>query len=255
LPYSRVRRWLSLRRLIRLDSARGSKKKRSQTLKYGSPELPHQSVDPASAPTFGVSAYEDWSPAAAWRAAEERWRASERRGLAQFVREPKPTGRSLSVPRAVPRRALGYAACALGLAVVGHFAVRAFHSRDHAWLSRPDRVVAQARPSTNRPHVQPATRPAVVPKTGANVEPKTFAWVPVPGARAYDVEFEQGGRVIYSSRTRQPRLRLGATWTYHARRYAFYPGVYHWHVWPIFPTAQGSHRGPASVVSTMTIPS
>jgi hypothetical protein len=135
--------------------------------------------------------------------------------------------------------ALRYGACGLALAVAGLFLVRAFHSRDRAFSNGSKRTaVAATHATTNR----------------QNVEPKTFAWVPVPGADSYDVEFEHHGRVIYSSRTGQPRLRLDARWTYHARRYAFDPGVYHWSVWPIFPTAKGSHRGRVSVSSTLTIP-
>lgn len=134
------------------------------------------------------------------------------------MREP-----TLRLP-AVPTRALRYAVFGLVLAVAGVFLVRTVHSRlTHALA-------------------------------GHKLEAKTFAWVPVHGARAYRVQFRDHGRVIYSSRTREPRLRLRARWTYHAHRYALTPGVYQWYVWPIFRTAKGSHRGPASVNSTLTIP-
>jgi hypothetical protein len=116
--------------------------------------------------------------------------------------------------------------------------------------------VAATHPTTARENVVPTVAVAATQAqtNRPKVEPKTFMWVPVTGADSYDVEFEHQGRVIYSSRTRQPRLKLDARWTYHARRYAFVPGVYHWYVWPIFRNASGSHRGPASVSSTMTIP-
>lgn len=222
VPQHRVRRWLSSRRLIRLSSANGSKRKGSPKLKYGSPKPTHQSGDHATAPTFGVSsAYEDWSPTASWQAAEERSRASSRRTprLPQSVRVP--TGR-LPVRST---RALRYAACGLVLAVAGLFLVRAFHSR-------------ATHGTTN----------------SQNVEAQTFAWVPVQAAKSYKVQFRHDGRVIYSSRTRQPRLRLRARWTYRAHRYALHAGVYQWYVWPIFRTAKGSHWGRPSVNSTLTIP-
>jgi len=177
----------------------------------GSPDLPQ---------------YDDWSPGASWRAAEERSRGSETRRalrLPQRIREPAGGLPVLST------RHQRFAACALALGLVGLFATRALH--------------LHVTSSSNR-----ATVPAVKP------EARTFAWVPVPGARSYVVEFVGHGGVIYLSRTQQPRLNLAAVWTYRGRRHALRPGVYHWNVWPILRTAKGAHRGRASVSSTMTIP-
>jgi hypothetical protein len=180
---------------------------------------PHRS-DPATAPAVGSSAYEDWSPAASWRAAEERTRATGPRlpRIPQGVQRP-----TVQLPR-VSNRALRYAACGLALLAAGLFLLRAFDSKG-------------------------------APGHGhQKLESKTFAWVPVSGARAYRVVFKQDGRVIYASRTRSPRLTLHARWAYRGHRHALYPGVYQWYVWPIHRTAKGSHRGPAAVDSTLTIP-
>jgi hypothetical protein len=126
-----------------------------------------------------------------------------------------------------------YATYGVALVVVGVLATRApDFLRDHGFWPGSSRSAAAA---------------------GA-VKPMTFAWVPVPRARSYKVEFALDGRVIYVSRTRRPRLRLRTRWTYRAHRYTLKPGAYHWYVWPIFRTAKGSHRGPPSVSSTLTIP-
>lgn len=203
----------------------GSNRKRSLTLTYGSPEPPQHSGDQATAPPFGVSAYESWSPAASWQAAEERRRGASRRipRLSQGTREP-----TIRLP-ALSGRALRYLAFGVVLVVAAVLAVRAFHALSN-------RINGTAATGHQR------------------IEAKTFAWVPVPRARAYVVKFTLHGRVIYASRTRQPRLRLAARWRHNGRRYALYPGVYQWFVWPVFRTAKGSHRGPASVRSTLTIP-
>jgi hypothetical protein len=140
--------------------------------------------------------------------------------LAQRAERP-----TIQLPR-VSRRTVRYAACGVSL-VAGFFLVR---GHLHA--------------------------PVLSKGAGAKqkLESKTFAWVPVSRARSYRVVFEQNGRVIYSSRTRQPRLRLRAKWTYRGHRHALYAGAYQWYVWPIFRTAKGSHRGHAVVDSTLTIP-
>jgi hypothetical protein len=122
---------------------------------------------------------------------------------------------------------LRFAACVVAVGLVGLFAARALHLHLAA---------GGAAKSTTKP------------------EAKTFAWVPVRGASSYVVEFVGKGRVIYLSRTRQPRLSLAAFWTYRGRRHALRPGVYRWYVWPILRTAKGPHRGRPSVSSTMTIP-
>lgn len=178
---------------------------------------PHRS-DPVTA-AAGTSAYEDWSPAASWRAAEERSRTSGPR----MPRLPQGAQRqALQLPK-VSKRALRYAVCGLALIAAGVFLVRALDSR--------------GAPGSGR----------------QKLEPKTFAWVSVSSARAYRVAFEQDGRVIYASRTRSPRLTLHPRWTYRGHRYALNPGVYQWYVWPIYRTAKGSRRGPAAVDSTLTI--
>jgi hypothetical protein len=157
--------------------------------------------------------YDDWSPGASWRAAEERGRGSEKRV-------------ELRLP-AVSTRHLRFAACVIAVGLVGLFGARALHLH----IAAGDAVKSTAKP-----------------------EPKTFAWVPVRGARSYVVEFAGQGGEIYLSKTRVPRLKLAAFWTYRGRRHALRPGVYHWYVWPIVRTARGFHRGRAAVSSTLTVP-
>jgi hypothetical protein len=68
------------------------------TLMSGSPEAPQ---------------YDDWSPGASWRAAEQRGHGSDRR---VEVRLP-----------ALPTRHLRFAACVVAVGLVGLFAARALH--------------------------------------------------------------------------------------------------------------------------------
>lgn len=188
---------------------------------YGSPEPSHQS-------------YDDWSPAESWRAAEDRAsRRARAPRLTQGVREP-----AFRLPH-LSTRHLRYVAWALALAFAAIFLSRAagLAHRAFSWVSH-HAAAAAGEPTKKR----------------QRLETKTFAWVPVAGARAYAVEFAHDGRVIYLSRTRQPRLKLPALWTYRGRRHGLRPGAYHWYVWPILRTANGSHRGRASVSSTLTIP-
>jgi hypothetical protein len=150
-----------------------------------------------------------------WSPAES-WRAAEDRSRG---RDP-----AFRVPR-VPVRGLGFAACGFALALVAFVGARSVDVR----------------------HLLPGSSTgAAAPKP----EAKTFAWVPARGARSYVVEFKGPGGVIYLSRTSHARLQLPALWTFRGRRHALRPGTYHWYVWPI----RGSHRGRATVSSTLKIP-
>ena len=73
----------------------------------------------------------------------------------------------------------------------------------------------------------PAPRPAAA--TG-----RTFAWVPVPGATSYLVQFYRGRREIFSARPSKPHLALPGRWSYKRHKYSLVPGRYRWSVRPRF---------------------
>ena len=84
--------------------------------------------------------------------------------------------------------------------------------------------------------------------TGAPVS-RNFAWAPVTGATAYDVEIRRDGTTVYSTKTTVPHIRVPAQWTRGGQTFALTPGTYQWFVWPV----RSAHRGPAVVSTTFEI--
>jgi hypothetical protein len=155
---------------------------------------------------------------------------------------------------------------ATGIAVSNTTTLRRFVS-DHAPASigaigdptpTPESPATAASPPT--PNEQPessgssAPPPAVAPTTGtvASASPgaaptptpaaprrttpggRTFAWVPVPGAASYLVQFYRGRKEIFSARPSKPRLALPGRWSYKGSEYSLAPGRYRWSVRPHF---------------------
>jgi len=82
---------------------------------------------------------------------------------------------------------------------------------------------------------------------------RTFAWAPVAGASAYDVEIRRDAAIVYSMRTTVPHVRVPAHWTRGAQTYALTPGTYQWYVWPVRRSGTGARRGAAVVATTFAV--
>lgn len=79
----------------------------------------------------------------------------------------------------------------------------------------------------------PAPKQPQTQRVAARQPARTFAWAPVQGARAYEVQIFRGARLVLLSRTRQPRLTLRPAWRYAGAAFAITPGAYRWYVWPV----------------------
>ena len=89
--------------------------------------------------------------------------------------------------------------------------------------------------------------------TSAAPVPRDFAWAPVAGARAYDVEIRRGESIVYSTRTTAPHVRVPARWTRGGQTFSLTPGTYQWYVWPLERSGTGVRRGPAVVATTFAV--
>lgn len=87
----------------------------------------------------------------------------------------------------------------------------------------------------------------------ATPPPRAFGWPEVATATAYRVSLFRGKTQVFSARSLQPRIELGASWLFRGRRERLTPGVYRWCVWPIHRTAKRERLGKPLVNSTLTV--
>lgn len=82
----------------------------------------------------------------------------------------------------------------------------------------------------------PGSAPTPKPKPPRRTTPggRTFAWVPVPSAASYLVQFYRGRKEIFSAQPSKPRLALPGRWSYKGSEYSLAPGRYRWSVRPHF---------------------
>ena len=96
-------------------------------------------------------------------------------------------------------------------------------------------------------------RRADTPASTAAPIARDFAWAPVTGATAYDVEIRRDDAIVYSTRTTAPHVRVPAQWTRGAQTFALTPGTYRWYVWPVKRSGTGARRSPAVVATTFEV--
>jgi hypothetical protein len=88
-----------------------------------------------------------------------------------------------------------------------------------------------------------ATGRLINPAPGEHVSsPPRLAWLPVNGARYYNVQLIRGGRIMSAWPT-HANLKLPRRWVYQGHRYRLRPGVYRWYVWPGFGRLAQAHYG------------
>lgn len=96
-----------------------------------------------------------------------------------------------------------------------------------------------------------ATQALTVTGTGRLVNPVPgervssrphLAWLPVKGARYYNVQLFRGGRIL-TAWPRHGHFKLPRSWVYHGHHYRLRPGVYRWYVWPGFGLLGQAHYG------------
>ena len=96
-----------------------------------------------------------------------------------------------------------------------------------------------------------ATQALTVTGTGRLVNPVPgervssrphLAWLPVKGARYYNVQLFRGGRIL-TAWPRHGHFKLPRSWVYHGHHYRLRPGVYRWYVWPGFGLLAQAHYG------------
>jgi len=106
---------------------------------------------------------------------------------------------------------------------------------------------------TSVPAVSTASRPSPSTSPRIGSPGRDFAWAPVKGASRYDVQIRRAGRVIYSSTTSAPRVRIPREWQRSGRTLVLSPGTYQWYVWPVVGSGAGSRRGAAVVATTFAV--
>jgi hypothetical protein len=79
---------------------------------------------------------------------------------------------------------------------------------------------------------------------------KTLAWAPAKGALGYEVQLFRGSQRVLLMRTRDPSLRLGATWRYEGRLIRRQRGTYRWYVWPLL---QDNRRASTAIVQARVV--
>jgi len=88
-----------------------------------------------------------------------------------------------------------------------------------------------------------ATGRLVNPVPGERVSSRPhLAWLPVKGARYYNVQLFRGGRIL-TAWPRHGHFKLPRSWVYHGHHYRLRPGVYRWYVWPGFGLLAQAHYG------------
>lgn len=99
---------------------------------------------------------------------------------------------------------------------------------------------------SGKPHRRPATPPAAQ-------SVRAFAWVAVPHATYYLVQFYRGGDEIFQARPSTPRLLVPAHWTFKGRGYSLTPGSYRWSVRPGFGRPSGARYGQPVIRAKLVI--
>jgi hypothetical protein len=99
-----------------------------------------------------------------------------------------------------------------------------------------------------------ATGPLLSPAPGASISSAPlFVWMPVRGARYYNLQLVRGGKIL-SVWTHRTRFRLASAWTFGGTRYQLSPGVYRWYVWPGYGRISASKYGHMLGGSSFTVP-
>jgi hypothetical protein len=65
------------------------------------------------------------------------------------------------------------------------------------------------------------------------------------------VQLFRGDNRVFLERTRQPRLRIGPTWSYEGKKLSLSAGEYRWYVWPL--TDAGARAGDPLVQARVVI--
>ncbi len=107
-------------------------------------------------------------------------------------------------------------------------------------------------------HAQSSTPTDKGTKATSRVAPRTattraFAWVAVPNATYYLVQFYRGGREIFEARPTSSRMLVPGQWTFKGRRYRLTPGRYQWSVRPGFGRTAEKRYGQAVVRAKLVI--
>jgi hypothetical protein len=108
-------------------------------------------------------------------------------------------------------------------------------------------------PQGQAPGATDSPRGLISPRPGAIVRarrPLLLRWLPVHGARYYNVQLFRKGRKILSVWPTQPRYQLKRQWRYRGKLVRLVPGKYRWLVWPGFgPRSKadyGRRMGPST---------
>ncbi len=186
--------------------------------------------------------------------------------------QPAPTSRVLDgQPRAPKRRRAGQILVLLILATGAALAILRVDPLKHPfWKSRKSSVAPAGR-AQSPPSLPPATiaTPKPAPKrhaasgrrtapsrTSAKPKrrsanprppqvPRVFAWIAVPKASYYLVQFYHGGAEIFEAQPSAPRLLLPHRWSFKGHRYSLVPGRYQWSVRPGYgPRSQARYGEP-----------
>lgn len=116
--------------------------------------------------------------------------------------------------------------------------------RHFFWESREATVVPSR--GTTKPNRRPANPPAAQ-------SARAFAWVSVPNATYYLVQFYRGRDEIFRARPSAPRLLVPAQWAFKGRRYSLTPGRYRWSVRPGFGRPSQARYGQPVVRAKLVI--
>jgi hypothetical protein len=129
---------------------------------------------------------------------------------------------------------------------------RATTTRAAAGATRTRAATGTQPPPTPPPAAtQTTAAPAPPPRTGP--EPRTFAWLPVPRATHYRVEFYRGPTRILVAFPARPRLVVPGRWKYRGRVLSFSAGTYRWTVRAGFGPRARARYGPAVVASRWVV--
>jgi DNA-directed RNA polymerase specialized sigma24 family protein len=152
-------------------------------------------------------------------------------------------------PRRPRRREVGAAAVVVGAAAVAASVVMLLPDDPQGGAGR-GKGVATALPEGR---AKVAALPAATRATARPPDPlgpareRTFSWPPAEDAAGYTFVLYRGEDVIFTGRTRAPRLALPAEWRHDGRVQRLEPGTYRWAVWPII---RGTGRpAPEAVVA------
>lgn len=96
-------------------------------------------------------------------------------------------------------------------------------------------------PTTSREAAPAPVAPAPAASAPSPAAPsgRAFAWVPVPGAASYLVQFYRGRNEIFRAKPSTPRLMLPGRWSFKGREYRLVPGRYRWSVRPLIRGRRG----------------